>query len=87
MIWWPVAKILSKNLMTIAIMIIVVIMITVAIMIIVVTTIMIMTNVGGNAAHLSMPARRKATRRRMYGKYCVNLNALRRRAKISAYNN
>ena len=73
--------------MTIAIMIIVVIMITVAIMIIVVMIIMIMTDIGGNAAHLSMPARRKATRRRMYGKYCVNLNALRRRAKISAYNN
>ena len=64
--------------MTIAIMIIVVVMIIVAIMIIVVIRIMIMTNVGGNAAHLSMPARRKATRRRMYGKYCVNLNDLRR---------
>ena len=73
--------------MTIVIMIIVVVMITVVIMILVVITIMTMTNVGGNAAHLSMPARRKATRRRMYGKYCVNLNALRRRAKISAYNN
>ena len=73
--------------MTIAIMIIVVVMIIVAIMIIVVIRIMIMTNVVGNAAYLSMPARRKATRRRMYGKYCVNLNALRRRAKISAYNN
>ena len=60
---------------------------TLRLMIIVVITIMIMTNVGGNAAYLSIPARRKATRRRMYGKYCVNLNALRRRAKISAYNN
>ena len=56
-------------------------------MIIVVMIIMIMTDIGGNAAYLSMPARRKATRRRMYGKYCVNLNALRRRAKISAFNN
>ena len=73
--------------MTIAIMIIVVIMITIVTMIIGVMIIMIMTDIGGNAAHLSMPARRKATRRRMYGKYCVNLNALRRRAKISAYNN
>ena len=73
--------------MTIAIMIIVVIMIIFAIMITVAIIIMIMTDIGGNAAHLSMPARRKATRRRMYGKYCVNLNALRRRAKISAYNN
>ena len=71
----------------VAIMIVLVIMITVAIMIIVEITIMIMTYVGGKTAHLSMPARRKATRRRMYGKYCVNLNALRRRAKISAYNN
>ena len=65
----------------------IVIMIIVEIMIIVVITIMIKTNIGENIAYLSMPARRKATRRRMYGKYCVNLNALRRRAKISAYNN